>query len=701
MIINSVKLKNFGCINHFERKFGRGIFVLSGENGNGKSTVFKAVVLALFDSYEGSLGDYVNWDADEFSVDIDFEHTGKNYSVSVKYNGKATDRQVTDKSTGDVYAGQEAKDFLKKLFDQELIKAAMLSLEQQIDVVTVKPADRREYLKRIYDLEFKRQRQEMADALIVIGGDVSALNGRLGVLREKKYEFADVPELPMSSVEFLSSERAYASNSELIGKLKAERRRYEEAVKKISDLAAEIESCDGKIADCENQIVGKRKALEALPVESKKRSVLLETEINSGEMELKLIEANKNTELAEKDRAIAEIQVLRVPAFDQEARNRLKADLRMAESKIRELSDVKDICPVCGQKLPQDEAAVEKRKADLETYKKQAAELSAKAKELDDEYERVEKMALANQENKEKKAKLVKERELAEQRHDSHCREVKSSIESKKILLANEAQTLERLQRVSASELEAFEKNRREITDRRGKAAEELAEAKTAALSDPAGELANIENTNKVMKAVIDKYLEARTEQEAAVRHNRALEEQTLKDAAEIKKLDDELREKSREAAELEKSVKILTNEFPVYVISKIVKDLENSMNDFLRKTYGGRYKIRLEDKKNALRMVYGPKSMDAGMASGYEKSIFSLAWKWALSKVQNNRTMLMDEVDSAASQKNSTLFYQTVGDSLKLFDQILVVSHKEQTRELLENEFGAEVLTFVNGAAA
>jgi DNA repair ATPase RecN len=100
--------------------------------------------------------------------------------------------------------------------------------------------------------------------------------------------------------------------------------------------------------------------------------------------------------------------------------------------------------------------------------------------------------------------------------------------------------------------------------------------------------------------------------------------------------------------------------------------------------------------------MVYGPKNADAGsgLSSGYEKSIFSLAWKWALSKVQNNRTLLMDEVDSAASQKNSLIFYRTIGDSMKLFDQILIVSHKEQTRELLENEYNARVFTFVDGEA-
>jgi hypothetical protein len=62
---------------------------------------------------------------------------------------------------------------------------------------------------------------------------------------------------------------------------------------------------------------------------------------------------------------------------------------------------------------------------------------------------------------------------------------------------------------------------------------------------------------------------------------------------------------------------------------------------------------------------------------------------------------LLLDEADSAASNKNSIIFYKTLGESRKLFDQILLVSHKETTRELLENDYGAQVLLFDAGKAA
>jgi hypothetical protein len=58
---------------------------------------------------------------------------------------------------GEVLKGEEAKKNLKEIFDVDLLKAAMFALEQQIDVVSTKPVERHDYLKRIYDIEFKYQ----------------------------------------------------------------------------------------------------------------------------------------------------------------------------------------------------------------------------------------------------------------------------------------------------------------------------------------------------------------------------------------------------------------------------------------------------------------------------------------------------------------------------------------------------------------
>jgi DNA repair exonuclease SbcCD ATPase subunit len=697
MIINHISLKNFGCIKSFDRDFGKGIFIFSGDNGNGKTTVFKAVVLALFDSYEGSLSDYVNWSAEEFDVGIDFEHLGYAYNVTVHQSlkSKTADREVTDIHNGQIYAGQEAKDFLKRIFDVELIKAAMLSLEQQLDVITVKPGERRDYLKKIYDLEFKKQQSLFADQLTALATRTTEIATELNLLRGKIYDEPEVPELPMLETEYAAAQMKYAEDVERMGRLRAEFQRYESAKKTVAGLEAEMSRLAADILGVEKQIAAKEAAIAALPGESEARVKKARAVIGNAEKELSEFEGSDPV-IQELETRIAGIELQRVGAFSAEELATAQAEFLKAEQRVQALEGV---CPTCGQTKPKT-AATEKELSELIHL---IPELESRIVKLKADNERITKLQRENQEKKELRTRLEHERQLLVERRETRKRELETSLTNAKAALDTEQSNLERLLASANSTLVETRKLLETKKSSKVDVEQRLATARAETVTNPGDELVSVQREIAGEKAKIDEYQRILTDREAALRQREQMKKQKEEDVKRVQILDIDLQEKSREIAEVENAVKILKNEFPVYVISRIVKDLESSMNDFLRRVYGGRYSIRLEDKKNSLRMVYGPKNADAGsgLSSGYEKSIFSLAWKWALSRVQNNRTLMMDEVDSAASQKNSLIFYQTIGDSMKFFDQILIVSHKEQTRELLENEYGAQVLTFVEGAAA
>jgi DNA repair exonuclease SbcCD ATPase subunit len=695
MIINHISLRNFGCIKSFERDFGKGIFIFAGDNGNGKTTVFKAIVLALFDSYEGSLADYVNWDSEEFDVSIDFEHSGRAYNVNVHQSlkSKTSDRQVTDFHDNQKYIGQEAKDFLKRVFDVELIKAAMLSLEQQIDVVTVKPSERRDYLKKIYDLEFKRQQALFAESLTALATKTTEISTELNLLRNKDYKEIIIPELPMTEAEYAVVQTKYAEDIERMGKLKAELERYETVKKIIMDLEKDVVNLTGEIADAEGRIKDAEGKIAALPKESDEKTARAELEIQRAGNILANLETS-DPAIQAVEAQIADIQLVRVGAVDSVSLSAAQVELSKTEQKIEALEGV---CPTCNR--PYDKTPETER--DLAECKIKRADLEKKIADLNEENERITKLQKENQENKDRKAKLEHEKQLLVERRDSRKKEAETVLRTAKLALKTEEENLERLLVSENSALDEMRKVLETKQSSKSIAEKRLADAKAETVKNPGDELIVVQREIAEEKGKIDHYQSILTEREAAIKQKEQEAQHREIEAKRIKALDAELQEKSREIAELETCSKLLRNEFPVYVISRIVKDLENSMNDFLRKTYSGRYVVKLEDKKNALRMVYGPKNADAGIASGYEKSIFSMAWKWALSKVQNNRTLMMDEVDSAASQKSSLMFYKTIGDSMKLFDQILIVSHKEQTRELLENEYDAQVLTFTDGVAA
>ena len=148
--------------------------------------------------------------------------------------------------------------------------------------------------------------------------------------------------------------------------------------------------------------------------------------------------------------------------------------------------------------------------------------------------------------------------------------------------------------------------------------------------------------------------------------------------------------------------VKVLKTEFPVYVISRVIKDIEKSMNEFLKRTYP-KYRVEVQDKKNALRIVYGPKKKDVSLASGFEQQVFSLSFMYAISHAIGNKCLLLDEADSQSSDSNSEKLYNVIGSLVeqKLFTQLFVISHKPLIHELLLNQYDADIIEFKNGVTA
>jgi len=698
MIISRIKLKNFGCIKSFDRDFGKGIFIFAGDNGNGKTTVFKAVAMTLFDSYDGSMSEYVNWyGGDSFEIGIDFEHRGFAYNASLyqSLKSKTSERSVTDKTNNQVYTGQEAKDFLKRLFDTELLKSAMLSFEQQLDVVTVKPGERRDYLKKIYDLEFKKQQAQFVDELAALVTRKTEINTELNLLRSKKYEEALLPDLPLTEREYSDAQEDYARKMEYLGALKSDLERYNKAKETISELETGVKNLEKEILETEEGIEKTKKSLSDLPAESEKEALSAKEIIKESEEELNKLSAT-DPAITDLEKKIGAIEISRVGVFDLETLSKAEKDLSEARQRIKALEGV---CPVCGLSKPK----TKETETELAEQTAKIPELESRVAGLKAENERIAKLQAENQTNKDLKTKYENEKTLLLERGQTRQRELKTKIDTAKKTLEAASSNLEKVMAAMKQVLTEREKSLKASNDAKTSSEEKLEKLKAETVSDPSGELDAVQREITAFKAKIDDYRRILSEREALAKQIERQKKQKEDDGERVKVLDAELRENSGVIAEIEASQKILKNEFPVYVISLIVRDLESSMNDFLHRVYGGRYVISLIDQKNALRMVYGPKNADAGsgLSSGYEKAVFSLAWKWALSKAQNNRTLMIDEADSAASQENSLIFYRALGDSAKLFDQILIVSHKEQTRDLLENEYGAKVLTFTGGVAA
>ena len=82
MIFKRIKLNNFKSHKNTEIKFDKGISVIVGENGAGKSTILEAISFALFKQHTAKrIDDLIRNNSNSMSLELDFISGGKEYRI--------------------------------------------------------------------------------------------------------------------------------------------------------------------------------------------------------------------------------------------------------------------------------------------------------------------------------------------------------------------------------------------------------------------------------------------------------------------------------------------------------------------------------------------------------------------------------------------------------------------------------------------
>jgi DNA repair exonuclease SbcCD ATPase subunit len=698
MMFNSVILENFGIVKSFSISFNRNIVIISGNNGSGKSTILKAIMLAVFDEYDGTLADYINWDSGSFRVIVGFSHRGVQYESTVCYDG-TTDRTLC--FGNEVLKGEEVKKKIKEIFDVDLLKAAMLAVEQQIDVVNTKPAERRDYLKRIYDIEFKYQISVLEAEIKEHELELAKRTATQTEIENRQYSVPETLVYPFGKIEYELSKSNLELERKTLSDIESQLRIYQQTKSNADKLIQESKRLDMQIESANKEIIHSNNLLEGLP--GRKRILLEELKLRktnqfkANDKEF----ADSTTRSVSLENERKSILLERLPLFNNEEYTRISQELYTKRSKLKELQNAKDVCPTCGQKISSPEH-IEKRKTEIKglinsisNLTNQFINLSASKKNREESEERNKqktdrKVYLDNQLALEaEKQKAIQARgQSAIEKIDSETDRLDSDIASEEKYLREIISTKEKSRDNLTAQLQSIQKSLDE-------AQAKIKEVPDFPLETTKQKIAELENSIKSYDDIVSR------NQEIEKMKRQVILQKEL-DVKQLEIIKDEVQVLNKLIADAKFSAKLLKTEFPIYVISRVVKDIEKSMNDFLRKTYGGRYSVEVSDKKNALRILYGPKKKDVSLASGYEKQIFSSAFRLALCHAMGNKSVLLDEVDSAASEKNSEILYNVLGGLVgNGIEQMIVISHKSSTRSLLESDYDAEVITFENGVAS
>ena len=163
MIFKRLKLKNFKSYANETVNFDKGITVIVGENGAGKSSIFEAISFSLFKQHTaGKLNDLVRNNTENMSVELDFVSRGKEYRIiRDKTKSKTVSRLLTKTSSDGEFMSlcsgeKEVSSTIQSILDMDanlFLNAIYVRQGEIAELVDKQPAEKKRLIGRLLGLD--------------------------------------------------------------------------------------------------------------------------------------------------------------------------------------------------------------------------------------------------------------------------------------------------------------------------------------------------------------------------------------------------------------------------------------------------------------------------------------------------------------------------------------------------------------------
>ncbi|WP_405292967.1 AAA family ATPase [Methanobrevibacter sp.] len=162
MIFTRLKLNNFKSHEHTVIPFDKGISVIVGENGAGKSTILEALSFALFKQHTGKkIDDLVRNNANSMSVELEFSSNNRDYKIvrekkstlkSSLFKRTSSEGGYVHVCTGDKEVSSEIRQILD--IDSDLFLNAIYIRQGEIaELVDKTPAEKKQLIGKLLGID--------------------------------------------------------------------------------------------------------------------------------------------------------------------------------------------------------------------------------------------------------------------------------------------------------------------------------------------------------------------------------------------------------------------------------------------------------------------------------------------------------------------------------------------------------------------
>ena len=288
MIIKRVQLENYRSHSNITVEFTKGVNLILGKNGRGKTSILEAISTVMFNTKDRSGKEtgksYIKFGEKSSKVDIDFiANDGREYNLKTEFFKTKPKKQTLKDIIGSEYDGdiQEKLEELcgiKKGFEETYENIVIAKQNEFINIFKAKPKDREEIFNKIFNTQIYKEMYDsfLKEAIDKYKEKVKDLDKEITFLKENMEDKEQITNSLKEEKDVEKNLQDNFKNINVVSKnLENEIKDYETTEVELNNLVKNIKDEENKIKKYLNIL--KENIIEAKQAK-KSKIIIKETE---------------------------------------------------------------------------------------------------------------------------------------------------------------------------------------------------------------------------------------------------------------------------------------------------------------------------------------------------------------------------------------------------------------------------------------
>ena len=299
MIIKKVQLENYRSHSNSTVEFTKGVNLILGKNGRGKTSILEAISTVMFNTKDRSGKEtgksYIKFGEKSSKVEIDFiANDGREYNLKTEFFKTKPKKQTLKDMIGSEYDGdiQEKLEELcgiKKGFEETYENIVIAKQNEFINIFKAKPKDREEIFNKIFNTQIYKEMYDsfLKEAIDKYKSEKENLDSKISSLKENMEDKEQITNF-LKEEEIIKNtlNKDFSQTTEIINKLSNEIKDYETTEVELNNLVKNIKDEENKIKKYlnilkENIIEAKQAKKSKIIVKENEKSYLEYLEIEN------------------------------------------------------------------------------------------------------------------------------------------------------------------------------------------------------------------------------------------------------------------------------------------------------------------------------------------------------------------------------------------------------------------------------------